>query len=133
MKQTARVRGRQSFWMRFLVRWAVSSLGLWIAAALLGSERLSVGGRWGAWIAAGFFLALINMFFKPLLVFLSIPALLLTLGLFMLVVNGFLILLASWIYSPLYVKNLGVAIVAGLIVGLVNYLVTHILEDFSRE
>jgi putative membrane protein len=121
-----------SFWMRFLVRWLVSGLGLWIAAALLGSERLSVGGRWGAWIIAGLFLALINMFFKPLLVFLSIPALLLTLGLFMLVVNGFLILLASWIYDPLYVKNLGVAIVAGMVVGLVNYLVTHILEDFSK-
>jgi putative membrane protein len=121
-----------SFWMRFLVRWLVSGLGLWIAAALLGSERLSVGGRWGAWVIAGLFLALINMFFKPLLVFLSIPALLLTLGLFMLVVNGFLILLASWIYDPLYVKNLGVAIVAGMVVGLVNYLVTHILEDFSK-
>jgi putative membrane protein len=123
----------QNFWMRFLVRWVVSTLGLWIGAALLGSDRLSVGGRWGAWIGAGFFLALINMFFKPLLVFLSIPALLITLGLFMLVVNGFLILLASWIYSPLYVKNLGVAIVAGMIVGLVNYLVTHILEDFSKK
>jgi putative membrane protein len=123
---------QSSFWMRFLVRWLVSSLGLWIAAAFLGSDRLSVGGRWGAWIAAGLFLALLNMLFKPLLIFLSIPALILTLGLFMLVVNGFLILLASWIYDPLYVKNLGVAIVAGIVVGLVNYLVTHILEDFSR-
>jgi putative membrane protein len=122
-----------SLWVRFLVRWLVSGLGLWIASALLGSEHLSVGGRWGAWIAAGFFLALVNMLLKPLLIFLSIPALLLTLGLFMLVVNGFLILLVSWIYSPLYVKNLGVAIVAGIIVGFVNYLVTHILEDFSRK
>lgn len=123
----------QSIWVKFLIRWAVSSLGLWIASAFLGPERLGVGGHWGAWIAAGFFLALINMLLKPLLVFLSIPALLLTLGLFMLVVNGFLILLASWIYNPLYVKNLGVAIIAGIIVGLVNFLVTHILEDFSKQ
>jgi putative membrane protein len=124
---------QSSFLMRFLVRWVVSSLGLWIAAAILGSEHLSVGGRWGAWIGAGFFLALINMFFKPLLVFLSIPALLLTLGLFMLVVNGFLILLASWIYNPLYVKNLWVAMVAGIIVSLVNFLVTQVLEDINQE
>lgn len=116
-----------------MIRWVVSSLGLWVAAGLLGPERLSVGGRWGAWIAAGFFLALINMFIRPLFVFLSIPALLLTLGLFMLVVNGFMILLASWIYHPLEVKNLGVAIVAGLIVGLVNFLVTKIVEDFGKE
>jgi putative membrane protein len=124
---------KQGFWTRFLIRWLVSGLGLWIAAALLGSERLSVGGRWGAWIGAGFFLALVNMFLKPLLIFLSIPALLLTLGLFLLVVNGFMILVASWIYNPLYVKNLGVAIIAGIIVGLVNYLVTQILEDFKTE
>ncbi|MDB5161029.1 MAG: hypothetical protein JWO96_409 [Candidatus Saccharibacteria bacterium] len=95
----------------------------------MGPDRLSVGGSWGTVAGAGFFLALINMILKPVLVFLSIPALLLSLGLFMLVVNGFLILLASWLYSPLYVKNLGVAIVAGVIVGLVNYLVSRILED----
>jgi putative membrane protein len=124
---------QSGFLTRFLVRWVVSSLGLWIAAALLGSERISVGGRWGAWVAAGFFLALVNMFFKPLLVFLSIPALLLTLGLFMLVVNGFLILVASWIYNPLYVKNLGVAMLAGIIVSLVNFLVTQVLEDIKQE
>ena len=47
----------------------------------------------------------------------------------MLVLNGFLILIASWLYHPLYVKNLGVAIVAGIIVGLVNFLVSKILED----
>jgi putative membrane protein len=124
---------KQNLWTLFLVRWFVSSLGLWIAAAFLGPERLSVGGRWGAWIAAGFVLALVNMLLKPLLVFLSLPALLLTLGLFMLVVNGFLILLASWIYDPLEVHGFGTAIIAGVVVGLVNFLVSHILEDFSKN
>lgn len=114
---------------RFGVRWAVSSLGLWVAASLLGPERLSVGGRWGAVIGAGFFLALVNMALKPILVILSFPAIIISLGLFMLVLNGFLILIASWLYEPLFVKNLGVAIVAGLIVGLVNYLVTRIIDD----
>jgi putative membrane protein len=119
----------QSLATRFAARWLVSSLGLWIAAALLGSSRLSVGGSWSTVIGAGFLLALVNMLIKPLLVILSFPAIILTLGLFMLVVNGFLILLVSWIYSSLYVKNLGVAIVAGLIIGLVNYLVSRVLED----
>lgn len=123
---------KYGFFTHFVMRWVVSSLGLWIAAALLGSERLGVGGRWGAWIGAGFFLAIINMVLKPFLVFLSIPALLVTLGLFMVLVNGFLILLASWIYNPLYVKNFGVAIVAGVVVSLVNFLVTRVVEDFSK-
>ena len=117
------------FATRFLVRWVVSSLGLWIAEAILGSSRLSVGSSWGTVVGAGFFLALVNMFLKPLLIFLSIPAILLSLGLFMLVVNGLMILIASWLYSPLFVENFGVAIIAGIIVGLVNFLVTHILDD----
>lgn len=113
---------------QFVVRWLVSSLGLWIAASLLGPERMSVGEGMGTLLIAGLFLAIINMFLKPLLVILSFPAIILSLGLFMLLVNGFLIMLAHWIYSPLYVKNFGVAILAGIIVGLVNFLVSQILE-----
>lgn len=114
---------------RFGVRWLVSSLGLYVASAILGESRLSVKGNWWTLVFAGLFLALVNMAIKPILIVLSFPAIILSLGLFMLVLNGVLILLASWIYNPLYVKNLGVAIVTGVIIGLVNYLVTRILED----
>ena len=118
-----------SFAVRFAVRWLVSGLGLWVASALLGSSRLSVGNSWWTVVGAGLFLALVNMALKPLLVILSFPAVILSLGLFMLILNGFLILIAGWIYSPLYVKNLGVAILAGIIVGFVNFLVSRILEE----
>ena len=117
------------FATRFLARWAVSSLGLWIAASLLGSSRLSYGDSWETLLIAALVLALVNMGIKPLLVILSIPAIILSLGLFMLVLNGFLILLVHWIYNPLFVKNLGVAIIAGIILGLINFLVTKVLED----
>jgi putative membrane protein len=123
----------QNLWMKFLFRWLASSLGLWIASAFLGAERLSVSGHWVAWIIAGFILAVVNMLLKPFLLFLSFPAILITLGLFMLVVNGFLILVVHWIYPTLYVKNLGVAIVAGIILGLVNWLMSQVLEDFSKK
>src|SRR5665811_2214054 len=93
---------KNSFLTKFGLRWLVSGLGLWIAASLLGPSRLSVGGKWTTVVVAGFFLALVNMFLKPLLIFLSLPAILLTIGLFMLIVNGLLILIAGWIYSPLY-------------------------------
>lgn len=113
---------------RFLVRWVASGLGLWIAAAILGSHHLTVGNRAGTIVIAGLVLALVNMAIKPILIILSIPALILTLGLFMLIVNGAVIWVASWLYGPLDVANFGWAIVAGVIVGLVNYLVTHVLE-----
>lgn len=120
----------RSFAVRFAVRWLVSGLGLWIAAAILGPSRMAVGHEFESIVGAGFFLALVNMALKPLLVILSFPALILSLGFFMLVVNGALILITSWLYSPLYVKNFGVAIIAGIILALVNFLVTRIMESF---
>lgn len=115
----------------FAVRWLVSALGLWIAEALLGSSHISVGGSWKTVVGAGFFLALVNMLLKPFLIFLSIPAILISLGLFMLVVNGLVVLIASKLYSPLYVSSLWYAILAGVIVGLVNFLVSRILGDIK--
>jgi putative membrane protein len=119
----------KSLTARYIVRWLVSSLGLYISAALLGSERIRVNDKWWTVLIAGLLLAAANMAVKPILIFLSFPAIILTLGLFMLVINGLVILFASWLYDPFYVKNLGVAIVVGIIIGLVNYLVTRILED----
>jgi len=116
---------------RFLVRWLVSALGLWVAAALLGSGRLSIGSGWDGVIGAGLLLALVNMALKPILVILSFPAIILSLGLFMLVINGLTVLIVSWLYKSLYVKDLWVAIVAGIILGLVNYLVSRVLEDLK--
>jgi putative membrane protein len=119
----------QNFLVRFGVRWVVCGLGLWIASGILGSSRLSVGNTLWTVIGAGFFLAIVNMAIRPFLVILSFPAIVFSLGLFMLVINGLMIMLAHWLYDPLYVKNLGVAIIAGIIIGLVNFLVSKVLED----
>jgi putative membrane protein len=117
----------------FGLRWGVSVLGLWIAQALLGKDNLYLGGKLSTILIAGLLLALVNMLLKPFLVFLSLPAILITLGLFMLVVNGLTILIVGWLYDPLEVKNLWIAIVAGIIVGLVNYLVSFIVKDLSKD
>jgi putative membrane protein len=115
--------------MKFLLRWFVCSLGIWIAAALLGEQSLSVGGSVGTVVGAGFVLAVVNIFLKPVIIILSLPAILFTLGLFMIVVNGLVVFIASKLYGPLHVRNLWAAIVAGMVIGLVNYLVTRILEE----
>ena len=112
---------------RFLTRWLVCSLGLWIAAGLLGSG-ISYQSKAGVVITAGLILAVINVILRPLVVILSLPAILLTLGLFMVVVNGFMVFLVSKLYTPLHVHDFWAAMLAGIIIGLVNYLVTAILE-----
>lgn len=106
----------------------MSSLGLWVAAGLL-SERITYDNRLAVIVIAGFILALVNTVIKPLVVILSLPAILFSLGLFMIVINGLMVLLVSKLYPELQVTGFGVAILAGMVIGLVNYLVSTILEE----
>lgn len=112
---------------RFLVRWLVSSLGLWIAAGLLRSG-LHYDSNLKVIIVAGLILAIVNAIIRPIVVILSLPAILFTLGIFMLFINGFMVFLVSKLYPSLQITSFWVAILAGMIIGLVNYLVTAILE-----
>lgn len=116
---------------RFLVRWFVNSLGLWVAAGLL-SGGISYDNRFRVVVIAGLILSIVNAIIKPVIVILSLPAILFSLGLFMIVINGFMIVAVSWLYEPLKVENFGAAVLAGMVIGLVNYLVTTILEDKHR-
>jgi putative membrane protein len=114
---------------RFLVRWFVSGFGLFIAVALLGNESLSYGESFMTIVASGFFIAIVNTFIRPLVVFLTLPAVLVTLGIFMLVINALMIQLAAWLYEPLFVDGFGIALLTGAIIGIVNWLVSVLLED----
>lgn len=116
------------FLSRLFLRWFICALGLWIASGLLGNG-VSYDNRLSVVAIAGLILALLNALIKPLLILASLPALLLTLGLFMIVINGVTVYLASKLYTPLHVTNFGAAVATGIIIGLVNYLVTAILEE----
>lgn len=112
---------------RFLVRWLVSSLGLWIAAGLLRSG-VDYNSNLRVIIVAGLILAIVNAVLRPIIVIFSLPAIFFTLGIFMLFINGFMVFLVSKLYPSLEITSFWVAILAGIIIGLVNYLVTAILE-----
>ncbi|HVW23252.1 MAG TPA: phage holin family protein [Candidatus Saccharimonadales bacterium] len=117
---------------RFLLRWVVCSLGLWIAASFLSSS-ISYDNKLRVIIVAGLVLAVINVVLKPILIVFSLPAILFTLGLFMIIVNGLTVFLASKLYHPLHITNFWAAVFAGMVIGLVNYLVTAILEDVKKK
>ena len=102
-----------------------------MAAGLL-TERITYGDRWGVIVVAGLILAIVNTVIKPIVVILSLPAILFSLGLFMIVINGLMVLLVSKLYPELQVTGFGVAILAGMVIGLVNYLVSTILEERKK-
>lgn len=118
----------QNLIYRFCIRWLVSGLGLWIAAAIL-NDSISYNHQIEVVIIGGLILAAINAIIKPIVVILSLPAILFSLGLFMIVINGLMVMLAAWIYDPLDVSSVWSAMFAGMIIGVVNYLVTTIMED----
>ncbi|HTB49223.1 MAG TPA: phage holin family protein [Verrucomicrobiae bacterium] len=113
---------------RFLTRWLVCSLGLWIAAGFLSSS-ITYNNRLDVIIIAGLVLAIINVVLKPVLVIFSLPAILFTLGLFMVIINGLTVFIASKLYTPLHITNFWAAIFAGMVIGLVNFLVSAILKE----
>lgn len=114
---------------RFAIRWIACALGLWIAAGFLGSTINFVGNSTAIIAIAGLVLAAVNTLIKPLVILLSLPAILFSLGLFMIVVNGLMVMIASALYDPLQVSGFGTAVLAGVIIGAVNYLVTAIVEE----
>ncbi len=114
--------------IRLLIRWFVTSLGLELVTRFL---NLSLGDRnyLVDIIIGGLILAVINIVIKPILIILSLPAILFSLGLFMIIINGVTVYLASKLYPPLHINNFWVAIFAGIVIGLLNYLVSTILEE----
>lgn len=113
---------------RFLLRWACSSLGLWLAAALWSSHISYSGSAWVI-VGAGFILAILNTLLRPILVVLTFPAVILSLGLFMVIINGLVVYIASGLYAPLHISSFWAAVFAGIVIGLVNFCISALLED----
>jgi len=87
----------------FLIRAAVVALGLWLASQIVpGVEIRSTGSL----IAAALLLGIVNAFVRPILVILTLPITLLTLGLFLLVINGLMIELVSHFLTGFVVVGL---------------------------
>ena len=124
---------KQQFFV-FLIRWVLSALGLWLAVRLLGTgyEHVDVtAGFWG-FLFAGLVFSLVNSLFKPLLVIVSLPAILLTLGLFTIIVNGILVYI-SLLISPGISMSFGNSIITGIILSLINYIVSVAIAVRTEE
>ena len=112
----------------FVMRWALTSLGLWIVVRLFGTEAdVSAGTLVATYLLAGLIFAIINAIIKPIITILSLPFVLVTLGLFMLIINGFMVWLAI-VISPNLEMNFGWSIVGGIVLSLVNYLISNVNE-----
>lgn len=101
-----------------LARWLILTGSILLAAYLI--EGIAVTGFLSALLAAGF-LGLLNVFFKPLLIILTLPINLLTFGLFTVVINALLLKMVSGVVSGLAIQSFGAAIWGAVIISLVNW------------
>ncbi len=105
--------------MNFLILLLINGIFVYAASAFL--PGVAIGGYLDAIIVA-FLLAIINTFIKPILTLLTLPITILTLGLFLLIINGAMVLLVDWLLSEFFVDGMFWAIIFSLILTLFNLL-----------
>jgi putative membrane protein len=117
---------------RILVWWAVNLLGLWVAAWLV--EGIAYDGFWWLLFAALVF-GIVNLFIRPLLILLTLPAVILTLGLLLLFINAFMLWLTGAIFGDHFevADFFWAAILGAIVIWLVNFGLSLLIPQPAPE
>ncbi len=115
---------------KFILRWLINFLGLWAAASLLGG--VDYGDQVRVLIFASLIFSIVNAFIRPLVIVLALPAIVLTLGLFIFVVNALMLYLVTIFYPALQISSFWQAILAAVIIWAVNFLLTDVMENAKK-
>ena len=108
--------------IRALLQIALNGVAVLVAAYLV--PGITYTGSLPALLLVGLVVGLINLIVKPIVTLFSLPLIVLSLGLFYLLINGMMLYLAAWLLPHhLQVSGCGAAILGGLVVALVNWLV----------
>ncbi len=116
------------FWDRksFLFRWILNAVLLFIVAGLLGG--LQINGFWAV-VAAGLVLGLANAIIRPVLIIVSLPLNILTLGLFTFVVNALMIMLTGRLVGGFYVAGFWSAVWAAVLMAIFGGIISGLVYD----
>ena len=112
--------------MPFLLRWLINAAALWVAIQLV--DGIEHRGSWWSLLFVALVFGLLNASIRPLLKLLSLPIIILTLGLFIFVINALMLLLTGWVSGLLapgfHVDGFWDAFLGGLIVSIVSLLLS---------
>lgn len=111
---------------QFLIRWLANGLGLWLAGELISGVRYH--DKLTVIIIAALIFSIVNAFIRPIIVILSLPVIILTLGLFTLIINSFMLYLVTVLYSSFTVATFGSALLTVIIIWLVNLAVSELVR-----
>lgn len=112
---------------RFLYSWGANFIGLTAAALMFSGIQYQDKIR--VLIVASLVFGVVNAFIRPLVVLLSLPAIVITLGFFSLIINTGMLYLTSLLYKPFDITSVWSAVGAVIVVWLVNYGVDTLVKD----
>jgi putative membrane protein len=112
-----------------LLRWLILSVAIMVAAYLF--PGIEVNG-FGSALVAALVLGILNAFFRPILIILTLPINILTLGLFTFVINALLLMMTSGVIGGLVVAGFGSALLGSLIISVVSWLLSSFINDRGR-
>ena len=113
-----------------LLRWLILTVAILVAAYVI--EGIQVSGFLSAFFAAAV-LGILNAFFRPILIILTLPINILSMGLFTFVINALLLMMASGVIPGFQVRGFWSAILGSLIISLVNWFLSSFLADFRER
>ena len=117
--------------MAFLVRWLVNAAALWVATRLV--PGVTYVGGWLPFLGVALVFGLINAFIRPIAKVLTFPLIIVTLGIFSLVVNGLMLWLTSALSGSLdlgfHVRGFWAAFFGALVVSIVSTLLSMLIAD----
>ena len=122
---------------KFIIRWVINAVALYAAIYLLAGRGVTFTGNWVSIVWLALIFGLINAFLRPLLSILTCPLIILTLGLFTLLINTLLFWLTGVIGQSfnlgLSVNGFWPAFLGGLIVSVVSIVLSMFLHDGGRR
>ena len=108
---------------RFVIQSFFNFVALWVAAGLLSG--IDYDGI-GVLIVASLVFSVVNMFIKPLVIFFTLPLVIVTLGLALFFVNLFMLYLTSWIVDDFTIDSFGWAVVGAVVLGVISLITNRI-------
>ncbi|HTB90492.1 MAG TPA: phage holin family protein [Steroidobacteraceae bacterium] len=102
----------------FLIRAALVALGLWLATDWVHGVSIDTPSTL---ILAGILLGVVNSIVRPIAILLTLPMTILTLGLFLLVINAGMVALVAWILPGMHIAGFGAAFWTSILVSLVSF------------
>ncbi len=113
----------------FFVRLAITSVGLWLASSLVAGITVQ---NTAALLWAALLLGIVNAVVRPIAVFLTLPITLLSLGLFLWVINAGMIGLVAWLLDGFNVAGFGSALLGAFIVSLTGWMANAYIGEKGR-